>query len=46
MDEWDELLRNVVLPSATVVRLLHQAHIIDIRRQRYSLKKKVGAGMY
>ena len=44
--EWDELFGDAVLATAVLDRLLHHAHIINIRGQSYRLKDKMKAGVY
>ncbi|MDI9260532.1 IS21-like element helper ATPase IstB [Alicyclobacillus sendaiensis] len=45
--EWGELLGgDVVLATAVLDRLLHHAHIVNIRGQSYRLREKVRAGVY
>lgn len=44
--EWDELFGDAVLATAVLDRLLHHAHILNIRGQSYRLKDKMKAGVY
>ncbi|GMA56991.1 IstB helper protein [Alicyclobacillus sacchari] len=44
--EWDELFGDGVLATAVLDRLLHHAHILNIRGQSYRLKDKMKAGVY
>ncbi len=44
--EWGELFVDSVLASAILDRLLHHAHIVNIRGQSYRLKDKMKTGVY
>ena len=44
--EWGELLGDTVLATALLDRLLHHAHIINIRGNNYRLKDRPKAGLY
>ncbi|GMA58100.1 IstB helper protein [Alicyclobacillus sacchari] len=44
--EWDELFGDGVLATAVLDRLLHHAHILNIRGQSYRLKDKMKVGVY
>ncbi|MGI6187277.1 IS21-like element helper ATPase IstB [Paenibacillus ginsengihumi] len=44
--DWGELFGDSVLASAILDRLLHHAHIVNIRGQSYRLKDKMKAGVY
>lgn len=42
--DWGELLRDNVIATALLDRLLHHAHVINIRGQTYRLKDRLKAG--
>jgi len=44
--EWGELLGDPVLATAVLDRLLHHAHIINIRGNSYRLKDRAKTGLY
>ncbi|SHM93725.1 IstB transposition helper protein [Caldanaerovirga acetigignens] len=44
--EWGELMGDPVLATAVLDRLLHHAHIINIRGNSYRLKDRVKTGLY
>ena len=44
--EWGELLSDPVLATAVLDRLLHHAHIINIRGNSYRLKDRAKTGLY
>ncbi|MCS3916059.1 DNA replication protein DnaC [Caldanaerobacter subterraneus subsp. tengcongensis MB4] len=44
--EWGELMGDPVLATAVLDRLLHHAHIINIRGNSYRLKDRLKAGLY
>lgn len=44
--EWGELLGDPVLATAVLDRLLHHAHIINIRGNSYRLKDRLKTGLY
>ncbi|RKL62599.1 AAA family ATPase [Thermoanaerobacteraceae bacterium SP2] len=44
--EWGELVGDPVLATAVLDRLLHHAHIINIRGNNYRLKDRVKTGLY
>ena len=41
---WGELMSDVVIATAMLDRLLHHAHVINIRGETYRLKDRVKAG--
>lgn len=43
--EWGELFDDPVLATALLDRLLHHAHIVNIREQSYRLREKMGTGV-
>ena len=44
--EWEELLGDSVIAAATLDRLLHHAHVLNIRGESYRLKDKRQAGIF
>ena len=44
--DWGELLSDSVIASALLDRLLHHAHVINIRGQSYRLKDRLSAGAF
>ena len=44
--DWGELLSDNVLATALLDRLLHHAHVINIRGQTYRLKDRLKAGIH
>jgi len=44
--EWGELLGDPVLATAVLDRLLHHAHINNIRGNSYCLKDRAKTGLY
>ncbi|GEO27404.1 hypothetical protein AAC03nite_31890 [Alicyclobacillus acidoterrestris] len=44
--EGDELFGDAVLATAVLDRLLHHAHILNIRGQSYRLKDKMKSDVY
>ena len=44
--EWGELMGDPVLATAVLDRLLHHAHIINIRGNSYRLKDRAKTGLY
>lgn len=44
--DWGELLSDNVIASALLDRLLHHAHVINIRGQTYRLKDRMKTGSY
>jgi len=44
--EWGELMGDTVLATAVLDRLLHHAHIINIRGNSYRLKDRLKTGLY
>jgi len=44
--EWEKLLGDPVLATAVLDRLLHHAHIINIRGNSYRLKDRTKTGLY
>lgn len=44
--EWGELMGDSVLATAVLDRLLHHAHIINIRGNSYRLKDRLKTGLY
>jgi len=44
--EWGELMGDSVLATAVLDRLLHHAHIINIRGNSYRLKDRAKTGLY
>ena len=44
--EWGELMGDPVLATAVLDRLLHHAHIINIRGNSYRLKDRLKTGLY
>ena len=44
--EWGELLGDTVIASATLDRLLHHCHVLNIRGDSYRLKDKTQAGIF
>ena len=43
--DWGELLSDTVLATALLDRLLHHAHVVNIRGQTYRLRDRVKAGV-
>ena len=43
--DWGELLSDTVIATALLDRLLHHAHVINIRGQTYRLKDRLKAGV-
>ena len=43
--DWGELLSDTVIATALLDRLLHHAHVINIRGQTYRLKDRLKAGI-
>ena len=43
--DWGELLSDAVIATALLDRLLHHAHVINIRGQTYRLKDRLKAGV-
>ncbi|ERM92875.1 hypothetical protein O163_02910 [Caldanaerobacter subterraneus subsp. yonseiensis KB-1] len=44
--EWGELMGDPVLATAALDRLLHHAHIINIRGNSYRLKDRLKISLY
>ncbi|MBR6860244.1 MAG: IS21-like element helper ATPase IstB [Acidaminococcaceae bacterium] len=44
--DWGELLNDSVIATAVLDRLLHHAHVINIRGQSYRLKDRLAAGAF
>lgn len=44
--DWGELLSDSVIATALLDRLLHHAHVINIRGQSYRLKDRLGSGAF
>ena len=44
--DWGELLSDTVIATALLDRLLHHAHVINIRGQTYRLKDRLKAGVH
>ncbi|WP_404815217.1 ATP-binding protein [Thermoanaerobacter ethanolicus] len=44
--KWGELMWNPILATPVLDRLLHHAHIINIRRNSYRLKDKLKTTLY
>ena len=44
--EWGELLGDTVIASATLDRLLHHSHVLNIRGESYRLREKRQAGLF
>ena len=44
--EWRELLRDTVIASAILDRLLHHSHVLNIRGASYRLREKRQAGLF
>ncbi|SHM47087.1 IstB-like ATP binding protein [Caldanaerovirga acetigignens] len=44
--EWGKLMGDTVLATAVLDRLLHHAHIINIRGNSYRLKDRLKTGLY
>ena len=44
--EWRELLGDTVIASATLDRLLHHSHVLNIRGDSYRFKDKRQAGLF
>ena len=44
--EWGELLGDTVIASATLDRLLHHSHVLNIRGESYRLREKHKAGLF
>ena len=44
--DWGELLSDNILATALLDRLLHHAHVINIRGQTYRLKERLKAGIH
>lgn len=43
--DWGELLSDAVIATALLDRLLHHAHVVNIRGQTYRLKDRAKAGI-
>jgi DNA replication protein DnaC len=43
--EWGELLSDTVLTTALLDRLLHHAHVLNIRGETYRLKSRRKTGV-
>ena len=43
--DWGELLSDTVIATALLDRLLHHAHVINIRGQTYRLKERLKTGV-
>ena len=43
--EWGELMSDTVIATATLDRLLHHAHVINIRGETYRLKDRLKTGV-
>ena len=43
--DWGELLSDNVLATALLDRLLHHAHVVNIRGQTYRLRDRLKAGI-
>lgn len=43
--DWGELLSDNVLATALLDRLLHHAHVVNIRGQTYRLRDRLKAGV-
>jgi DNA replication protein DnaC len=43
--DWGELLNDTVIATATLDRLLHHAHVINIRGDTYRLKDRLKTGV-
>ncbi len=43
--EWGELLGDTVIAAATLDRLLHYSHVLNIRGESYRLREKRQAGL-
>ena len=43
--DWGELFSDSVLATALLDRLLHHAHVINIRGQTYRLRDRLKAGV-
>ena len=44
--EWGELMRDTVIASAILDRLLHHSHVLNIRGESYRLREKRHAGLF
>ena len=44
--EWSELLGESVIAAATLDRLLHHSHVLNIRGEIYRLRDKRQAGIF
>ena len=44
--EWGEILGDTVIASATLDRLLHHSHVLNIRGESYRLREKRQAGLF
>lgn len=44
--EWGEVLGDAVIATAILDRLLHHAHIVNIRGESYRLRERKAAGLY
>ena len=45
ISDWGELLSDNVLATALLDRLLHHAHVVNIRGQTYRLRDRLKAGI-
>lgn len=43
--EWGELMSDTVIATATLDRLLHHAHVVNIRGETYRLKDRLKSGV-
>lgn len=43
--DWEELLSDNILATALLDRLLHHAHVVNIRGQTYRLRERWKAGV-
>lgn len=43
--DWSELLSDNILATALLDRLLHHAHVVNIRGQTYRLRERLKAGV-
>ena len=43
--DWGELLSDKILATALLDRLLHHAHVVNIRGQTYRLRERLKAGV-
>lgn len=44
--EWGEMMSDTVIATATLDRLLHHAHIINIRGNSYRMKDRLRVGEF